>query len=474
MGQVVESQSLSVKRAQVEFHNFASLGEPERAFRIYAEENRRRGAIIQEDLDFIGELSPFLEIGANAGHTSYMLANQFGADGYALDISADALRHGVALMDPLGFERAPVRLAGDALNLPFRDGSLKFVMTCQTLSQFLDLEAVFKEVSRVLAPGGTFLFCEEPIRRLLSLRLYRCPYYESMKPWERKLFDWGLLGYLVKDVIGAEQEESFGIRQNHTMGLKEWQHLIQRHFADQRYHIFVTKRGWGERIVRDAAVQLDPYHSEWRAARLLGGTLASSCKKSGQPDPQQSFDLDKFESLLRCPDCSGSIRREESGALQCKNCTYRAEDEGGVYNLIRSHERNELYPGDREDTIDFSRPAHESSLIGGFHQLEGSYGNKFRWIGGTASARLKRHEPGPQQIRIRGHAPQAPVEIKLKANGQPLQSFHLDRTGLFILEADLPDAPGYLIEITASPVWTSPGDPRPLSVTISMLRLVRK
>jgi hypothetical protein len=29
-----------------------------------------------------------------------------------------------------------------------------------------------------------------------------------MKPWERKLFDWGLLGYLARDVIGAEQEEA--------------------------------------------------------------------------------------------------------------------------------------------------------------------------------------------------------------------------------------------------------------------------
>ena len=45
--QVTEPQALSVKRAQVEFHNFASLGEPERAMRVYREENVRRGAIIK-------------------------------------------------------------------------------------------------------------------------------------------------------------------------------------------------------------------------------------------------------------------------------------------------------------------------------------------------------------------------------------------------------------------------------------------
>src|ERR1044071_9451151 len=115
-----DPQSLSVKRAQVEFHNFASLGEPERAIHAYAVENVIRREIILRHRAFIGEFSPFLEIGANAGHTSYMLANDLGADGFALDISADALRHGVALMDRWGLSRGPVRGAGDALRLPFR------------------------------------------------------------------------------------------------------------------------------------------------------------------------------------------------------------------------------------------------------------------------------------------------------------------------------------------------------------------
>ena len=181
----METQPLSVKRAQVEFHNFASLGEPERNLRIYAEENTRRGTIIHKHREFIGPMSPFLEIGANAGHSSYMLANEFGADGFALDLSADSLRHGRAIQDVWGLSKAPVRLAGDAANLPFRDGSLRMVCAFQMLSQFMDIESVFREVARVLQPGGIFLFAEEPLKRLLSLRLYRCPYYETMKPWEQ-------------------------------------------------------------------------------------------------------------------------------------------------------------------------------------------------------------------------------------------------------------------------------------------------
>jgi len=184
-----EAQSLAVKRAQVEFHNFASLGEPERALRVYAEENVRRGAVIRNHLAFLGNMTPYLEIGANAGHSSYMLSNEFGADGFASDISADSLRHGVALMDKWGLQKAPVRITADALHLPFADNSLRCVMAFQMLSQFMNIEAIFVEVKRVLAPGGVFLFAEEPLRRKLSLRLYRCPYWETMKPWERKMYE---------------------------------------------------------------------------------------------------------------------------------------------------------------------------------------------------------------------------------------------------------------------------------------------
>lgn len=473
----MQSQAFSVKRAQVEFHNFASLGEPERAMRVYAEENVRRGAVIRNHLEFIGPMSPFLEIGSNVGHTSYMLANEFGADGFALDISADALRYGVSLQDVWGLSRAPIRVAGDAANLPFADASLRLVMAFQMLSQFMDMESVFLEVKRVLAPGGIFLFAEEPLKRALTMRLYRCPYYETMKPWERKLYDWGLLGYFVRDVIGAHQEESFGIRQNHTMGLKEWHALITKHFAAHEYEIFVPERGWGERIVKRSAERLDPYGSVWRAARLLGGTLAAVCRKGGEP-VVPPVRLDRFETYLRCPDCHSALRRDTGETLRCMNCDYSAANEGSVYNLLPSAERKELYPGDREDVIDFSLPSHESRLIGDWYELEGVFGNKYRWIGRHASARLRRVHPEPQRLRVRGHvneqsfAQAKQVTLEITANGERVAQWTLNRTGLFIVETDLPDAVEYRIDITASPAWQVATDDRVFTVNLSMIRLV--
>jgi ubiquinone/menaquinone biosynthesis C-methylase UbiE len=468
----MEAQTLSVKRAEVEFHNFASLGEPERAIAHYAEQNVRRGAVIRNHLPFIGEMTPFLEIGSNVGHTSYMLANEFGAKGFALDISADSLRYGVALQDRWHLSRAPIRVAGDAVNLPFADGSLRFVMAFQMLSQFMNMESVFLEVKRVLAPGGTFLFAEEPLKRLLTMRLYRCPYYDTMKPWERKLSDWGLLGYLVRDVIGAHQEESFGIRQNHTMDLKAWHLLIHKHFQDAEYEMFVPERGWGERVVKRTASRLDPYRSEWRAARLLGGTLAAVCRKAGVP-PRVAFDESDFEVQLRCPDCHSAVSRDASDTLRCTRCSYQAANEGGVYNLLPSGDRAELYPGDREDVIDFCLPTHAARLLEGWYELEGVFGNKYRWIGEHAAARLVSVRPGLQRLRIRGHASEGhPVELSASANGRKAGEWKLDRPGLFIVEADLPEEPEYRIDIHAAPSWSVPTDDRVFTVNLSMIRLV--
>jgi len=469
-----DAQSFAVKRAEVEFHNFASLGDPERVLAHYLKQNEGRGSIVENHLQFLGEMTPFLEIGANAGHSSYMLANRFGAQGFALDISSDSLRHGVALKELWGLEREPIRVAGDALHLPFKDGSLKLVMAFQMLSQFMDIESVFLEVKRVLAPGGVFYFAEEPLRRMLTLRLYRCPYYDTMKPWERKLYDWGLLGYFVRDVIGAHQEESFGIRQNHRMGLKDWHQLVTKHFDSHEYEVFVPERGWGERVVKRAAIRMDRYRTPWRAARLMGGTLAAMCRKAGGAEPGPSFSTEHFERVLRCPDCGGDLTPDSLRSLNCGSCSYQAPEEGGVWNLLPSAEKRELYPGDRDDIIDFSIPGHERKLVGDWYEVEGVYGNKYRWIADKASAVLKRVKSGPQRLRIRGHAFEGhhKIDLRLQVNGADTGRWTLERPGLFVLETDLPDSALYEISLQAGPVWTVATDDRQFTVCLSMIRLI--
>ena len=175
---------------------------------------------------------------------------------------------------------------------------------------------------------------------------------------------------------------------------------------------------------------------------------------------------------------SRAFRRDRDETLICVNCGYASANEGGVYNVLPSVEKKELYPGDREDVIDFSLPGHERKLGSGWHELEGVFGNKYRWIGARASAVLKRAGAGPQKLRIRGHAPEfpfqegKPIVIDVSANGRPVGHWTLDRNGLFVVEADLPDAEEYRVDIAVSPEWQGPNDQRKLTVTLSMLRLV--
>jgi SAM-dependent methyltransferase len=426
-------------------------------------------------------MSPFLEIGSNAGHSSYMLCNEFGEQGFALDLSADALRHGKVLMDRWQLDRAPIRIAGDGAKLPFRDESLRAVLTFQTLSQFMNLDAIFAEVKRVLQPGGIFLFAEEPIRRLLSLRLYRAPYEAQMKAWERKLHKWGLLGYLTKDVIGAAQEENFGIRQNHSMTLWDWDHLIRRHFPDHEYQLYIADRGWGESAVRKLGRRIDRNGSDWVPARLLGGTLAAVCRKAGFmqfPDGGPPLLETTFERLLRCPDCGGELHRGASELLQCASCGYASPDEDGVYNLLPSREKHELYPGVRGDLIDFCQDPCSDRLVSGFYDIEGVYGNKYRWIGPRAAFRLDRVHDSTSTVRIRGHINERSldsgrtVRIAVKVNGVSAGTWQFDRPGLFILETQAVPAPSYQVELDVAPTFTAPPDERVFSINLSNMRLV--
>lgn len=477
----MEAQSFSVKRAEVEFHSFASFGEPERAMGKYSEENLRRGGLLREHASFFGRMTPFLEIGANVGHTSYMLVNEFGEQGIALDLSADALRNGRLVMERLGLDQEPVRVAGDALHLPFKDNSLRMVLAFQMLSQFQDIEAVFIEVKRVLQPGGIFMFGEEPIRRLLSMRLYRAPYWQQMKPWERKLHEWGLLGFLTKDVIGAEQEESFGIVQNHRTKMWDWINMIDRHFAGRECAVFVPQRGWGERAAYRLLKLADYSQSGWIPARFLGGTLAAFCRKEGQapaPDDGWATLKQSFERLLQCPDCGGSIERRADASLACQACQYTAPIEEGVYNLLGSEDRRELYPGLRSDVIDFSSDDCDDRLIDGFHPIEGIPGNRYRWINERASFKLVPVRPGQRRLRIRGFcgplflSQPAPPKIAISANGMAVSTHTLDRSGLFIIETGLPEAASYEIAIQVSPSHLSPPDERWLTINLSLMRLI--
>jgi hypothetical protein len=62
--------------------------------------------------------------------------------------------------------------------------------------------------------------------------------------------------------------------------------------------------------------------------------------------------------------------------------------------------------------------------------------------------------------------------VRAVVNGVEVGAWKLDRIGLFVLEADLPEADEYKIEIEASPTFMVDPDDRIFTVNLSMIRLV--
>jgi hypothetical protein len=132
----------------------------------------------------------------------------------------------------------------------------------------------------------------------------------------------------------------------------------------------------------------------------------------------------------------------------------------------------------RGDVIDFCQGDCTGQLVEGFYEVEGVYGNKYCWIDRRAVFTLERRNPSTRTLRLRGHAHPKMLEmgeqarIEIRANGQQVYSQPLTRPGLFLIEAPLPDAEKYTIELSASPCYQVPPDERWFTVNLSFMRLV--
>ena len=111
---------------------------------------------------------PILDLGAGTGRWTAVLADTFGAERViALDLSAAMLEHVRRGLPQV------LRVRGNALSLPFNDGSLGAVNCWNALQSMPDPAAVVAEVGRCLRPGGTFTLMTfrpavDPIYRALQ------------------------------------------------------------------------------------------------------------------------------------------------------------------------------------------------------------------------------------------------------------------------------------------------------------------
>lgn len=95
-----------------------------------------------------------LDVGSGLGGASRCLARTFGCRVTGVDITEEYCRVATMLAARLGLSHLVSYRQGDALDLAFPDGTFDVVWTQHAAMNILDKAALYREMSRVLKPGG--------------------------------------------------------------------------------------------------------------------------------------------------------------------------------------------------------------------------------------------------------------------------------------------------------------------------------
>jgi SAM-dependent methyltransferase len=95
-----------------------------------------------------------LDVGGGLGGAARTLASVFGCTVEVLDITEEYCRTGAALTVRTGLSDLVSFRQGSALDMPYPDGSFDVVWTQHSSMNIEDKERLYREIHRVLRPGG--------------------------------------------------------------------------------------------------------------------------------------------------------------------------------------------------------------------------------------------------------------------------------------------------------------------------------
>lgn len=125
-----------------------------------ADEFHVRGAAVSKELAESINLEgvTVLDVGCGLGGPCRMLADEYNCQATGIDLSNEYIRTAKKLSKLVKLDSKTSFVQGDATSLPFGDNMFDVVWTQHVQMNIPDKEKLYSEISRVLKPGGHFLY----------------------------------------------------------------------------------------------------------------------------------------------------------------------------------------------------------------------------------------------------------------------------------------------------------------------------